>query len=465
MNTPPDNITRTDGQTGEQGRPARLAAGLRAQWRVLCLAVLVAAGGTSLAWWSLNDRDLSTPPSRVPTVNRTERLAGEPLSSAHQQTIVVRDEERREDALNEGVSFVPEFVGTGLNDNTKTRRTEPGWTPPQNEQGFATEPSGTPGTPVSAEPPGTRNPEQAMTEALTTLPKDPLTLAEDRPQRTRAVATPSDTDYTPIFAALVDQWSRRRETVSVTYAGSSRTSSTTGQGLTVTPPGASSGTARTQTDTARVLIPTGAEAYAHVRYGINSDLQTPVVLGILGGPLAGGVLTGAFEVTGEAVVIRLDQLAYRNRRYSVEAYAVGLDCGCFALEGAVDHHFFGRVLIPAAARFVEGFLLAAARPATSLTINGVNVLASDSKTDTRDHLFEGLARASGEIVQLYGETTPGQPTVRIRQDTELAVVFVRPVIAADLTAGIPGQAGSLAQTGTPAVASPSVAGGPERAGP
>ena len=132
------------------------------------------------------------------------------------------------------------------------------------------------------------------------------------------------------------------------------------------------------------------------------------------------------RLVGERLVLRLARLEYRGRSVSVDAWAVGLDCACYGVEGEVDSHWFSRVLLPSAVRFAEGFLAALARPAESLSIGDGDVRYERREAATRDAVNAGLASAARTAGDVLLENAPDGPTVRIPRDTELVVVFAAP---------------------------------------
>ena len=172
-------------------------------------------------------------------------------------------------------------------------------------------------------------------------------------------------------------------------------------------------------------IAAGTGLYARTMYAVDSDYPGPVLLEILEPPLAGAVASGAFTLIGERLVLRLSRLEYRGRSFTVDAWAAGLDCACYGVDGEVDSHWFERVLLPASVRFAEGFLTALSRPSETVTIGG-EVRYERREAATRDAVHAGLATAARTAGDVLLENAPDGPTVRIARDTELVVVFAAP---------------------------------------
>ena len=169
-------------------------------------------------------------------------------------------------------------------------------------------------------------------------------------------------------------------------------------------------------------VAAGTGLYARAMYAVDSDYPGPVLLEILEPPLAGAVASGAFTLIGERLVLRLSRLEYRGRSFGVDAWAAGLDCACYGVDGEVDSHWFERVLLPASVRFAEGFLTALSRPRETVIV-GDGLRYERLETSTREAVHAGLATAARTAGDVLLENAPDGPSVRIPRDTELVVVF------------------------------------------
>ena len=193
-------------------------------------------------------------------------------------------------------------------------------------------------------------------------------------------------------------------------------------------------------DLPRVTAGTGL--YARTMYAVDSDYPGPVLLELLEPPLAGAVASGGFTLIGDRLVLRLTRLEYKGRSFAVDAWAAGLDCACYGVDGDVDSHWFERVLLPSAVRFAGGFLTALSRPSETVVI-GDEVRYERREAAARDAVHAGLASAARTAGDVLLESAPDRPSVRIARDTELVVVFAaRPMAAEDSGAtGKPNAAG------------------------
>ena len=173
-------------------------------------------------------------------------------------------------------------------------------------------------------------------------------------------------------------------------------------------------------------VKAGEGLYARVLYSVNSDYPGPVLMEILEAPLSGAVASGGFERVGERLVVRLDGLSWRGQRTEIDGWAVGLDCACFGLQGDVDRHWWDRLVLPAAVRFAEGFLIARGQAGRTVEVSGETVIDERGAPTERQAIFTGLGDAVRSVGQILLQEAPTGPTVRIPRDAEVAVVFARP---------------------------------------
>ena len=136
--------------------------------------------------------------------------------------------------------------------------------------------------------------------------------------------------------------------------------------------------------------------------------------------------TGQFERVRGRLVIRLTSLTWRGRTIPVEAWAVDPACACYGIEGDVDRHFVSRVLLPAAARFAEGFLSAVAMPARTLTVDDGAVFHERAEAGTEEALYAGAAAATRTLGDILMADAPKETTVRVPRNTALVVTFASP---------------------------------------
>ena len=192
-------------------------------------------------------------------------------------------------------------------------------------------------------------------------------------------------------------------------------------------PGPGDGASERSEARAPIALGAGEMVYATLETAVDSRFSLPVIVRVRGGVLDGAVLSGGFDVRGDVVGLRFRDLMLGDRVQSVDAWAVGPECECAALEGEVDHHWFERVILPAAGAFASGYLRAGAQADRTVTIEGTTVVEERSRPGGRELAWQGVAGAVDVVTDVLGENRPAGPTVRLPRGAEMLVVFARPV--------------------------------------
>ena len=349
---------------------------------LICASLAASSGWPGSAWAQMPD-------------NRGVKLNPEDsVPPAYRDTLDERDRVRLDAARRQGDSFVPIFSGRGQ---------APGYTQPSGGVG--------PTRPVTGIPPALQHQPGGRVTPRPTYEAYSPPRQEGRPP-----AQPEDR-ISDLIGVLLQNWSKPPRTVRIRYPPAK-------------PETAAPATSGTPPEPSIPLPPAGGGIYARTIYAVNSDYPGPVLIELLGPPLAGAVATGAFTLSGERMVLRLTSLEYRGRRMATDGWAVGLDCACYGIAGEVDSHFFQRVLLPAAVRFAEGFLTAMGWPAESVMLGSGDVRYERRQGSTREAVHSGLGTAARSAGDILLENAPKRPTVRIPRDTELIVMFARPPGAA-----------------------------------
>ena len=320
---------------------------------LICASLAASSGSPGSAWAQMPD-------------NRGVKLNPEDsVPPAYLDTLDERDRVRLDAARQQGDSFVPIFPGRGQ---------APGYTQPAG--GVGSTRSVTESPPALQHQYGGRVAPRPTYEAYSPLRQEdsPPGRLEDR--------------ISDLIGVLLQTWSKPPQIVRIRYPAAK-------------PETAAPATSGTPPEPPIPLPPAGGGIYARTIYAVNSDYPGPVLIELLGPPLAGAVAAGAFTLVGERMVLRLTSLEYRRRRVAIDGWAVGLDCACYGIAGEVDSHFFQRVLLPAAVRFAEGFLTAMGRPAESITLGSGDVRYERRQGSTREAVHSGLgtaARSAGDIL-------------------------------------------------------------------
>lgn len=179
-----------------------------------------------------------------------------------------------------------------------------------------------------------------------------------------------------------------------------------------------------------ILLPAGEIVYAQLITEANSDAPGPILAEIRSGPLAGSRILGAFEVQNDLLTLNFNTVVVDEKSKSIEAVAVDPDTTLPAMATEVDHRYIRKVLLPAAAAFVEGMASAIADSGrTSITVTGETVSSSTNPTSNDQEVATGVAEAGEEIGNILDEEADKTKTlVRIESGTPMGILFLQPVV-------------------------------------
>ena len=314
----------------------------------------------------------------------------DPVSPAYRETLDQRDGQRMEHATESGESFISTFQGTGRAPDEDL----PGVSPSDDERADSAV--------REREPPTQAARPASVYESV---------------DRFEMHGQDTGEGLAAMVGVLLESWTRPPEIARLRYAPADEAAVRTG-------PAPGPGREGPAAEEERLPpVAAGAGFYARTLYAVNSDYPGPVVLELLQPPLAGAVAHGGFERVGQRLVLRLTSLTWRGRTYPVDAWGVDPGCACYGIEGEVDRHFLARVLLPAAARFAEGFLTAVAMPARTLTMQDGAVLHERAEVGSEEALYAGLGAATRTLGDILMADAPKETTVRIPRDTPLVVMF------------------------------------------
>lgn len=210
-----------------------------------------------------------------------------------------------------------------------------------------------------------------------------------------------------------------------------------------------------------IVIPAGAIVYGQLLNEANSDVEGPIVALLAQGPFSGSRVLGTFEREDELLVLEFNILVTKEG-YSVPitTYALDPDTTLTGMATEVDHRYWRRIVLPAAARFIEGMGEAIAeRGTTSVTVtDGSRTTSTQDNTDidTEQEAAKGVEKAferTAEILEDEGDDT--EPLVIVKAGTPLGILFMQPVTKQDIEnaqyqkagdgasggAGVPGNTG------------------------
>lgn len=191
--------------------------------------------------------------------------------------------------------------------------------------------------------------------------------------------------------------------------------------------------ASTQEQEVEILIPAGTIAYAQTLTEANSDAPGPVLARIASGPLAGSRILGSFQQSEEYLTLNFNTVVVNGVSHPVNAVALDPKTTLPAVASEVDHRYWRRFILPAAARFIQGMADAISqREQTSVSVSGDTVTSSKPDLKPKEELAAGLSDGTGEVAdELRQMGTDTKILVKVHAGTPVGILFLEPVLKED----------------------------------
>jgi intracellular multiplication protein IcmE len=310
-------------------------------------------------------------------------------------------------------------------------------------------------TPGGAKPPPPPKPDQTACGAssrdgscFAVDPGKPLPKPTD-PQTTTSNDQPDSGLPVAVEAELLQSWAPTPPVVDVQLSARDSGSSATGTGTdnlyTAAPQGSAAqislanpagsdasmqAASGSRTDQApHLLLAAGRGVYGHAVLEANSDIGGPVLVEIDSGPLVHDRVSGAFQRHDDRLVISFDKLMIGTAHpISISAFAVSPDTGETGVASEVNEHYLTRIVLPAAAAFVQGLGNAIQNGNSTTVSNGLST-NSYSNLSLAQEAGVGAGAAAQQLGQILQKATPQDPTVILKRDDPVGVVFAQPVYA------------------------------------
>jgi intracellular multiplication protein IcmE len=179
----------------------------------------------------------------------------------------------------------------------------------------------------------------------------------------------------------------------------------------------------------KVVVPAGEIEYAQLLVEANSDIPGPVVALIVSGPFSGARAMGSFTKKNDYLALQFTSVTGKDgNAIPIQAYAVDPETTLTGMATDVDHRYFERIILPTAAKFIEGVGSAVAQTATSTTTTGDTATQDTAEPDLEEELFKGVEEASRKAGEIFDEMGGDVETlVRVRAGTPMGILFTQPV--------------------------------------
>tara|TARA_B100001750_G_scaffold246587_1_gene269366 strand:+ start:192 stop:1514 length:1323 start_codon:yes stop_codon:yes gene_type:complete len=366
-------------------------------------------------------------------LDRSEPLGGE-ISQNYAEVLETVNEQRLNDAVQTGGSSIPMLINpeetellTETEENPPYQEFDPLATFRQNAgQPEPTEQT-TDETPVLLEP------EQVFTQQQPAVPAP-------NPEAVQQLATAMSGSVEGILSmhspasAKVIQISSKEYLDQLTEAQNPQNPSSTavqmvdtdGDGIPDTQLGVDGENGEVVIET--ILVPAGTINYAQVLIEANSDVPGPVLVQLVSGPMAGARMIGSFSVVNDLLVLRFNSIVIDGLNQGVSAIALDPNTTLPGVASEVNQRYFRRVLLPAAAKFLQGVGSAIAQDSTQTIIVRDTVIQDQPALDFEQELGRGAEAAFKDIAEFMedeGDST--QALVRLARGTPIGVFFLEPV--------------------------------------
>jgi len=179
-----------------------------------------------------------------------------------------------------------------------------------------------------------------------------------------------------------------------------------------------------------IIIPAGTIAYAQTMTEANTDAPGPVLARIASGPLMGSRILGSFRNTEDYLTISFNTVVLNGISIPINAVALDPKTTLPGMATDINRRYFKKIVLPAAAAFVEGMGRAIAQSdSTSVSINGETVTTSTSDLDTEQEFYAGVEEGASKLSdEIDNEADRTRTMIRVAAGTPMGILFVEPVI-------------------------------------
>lgn len=181
----------------------------------------------------------------------------------------------------------------------------------------------------------------------------------------------------------------------------------------------------------KILVPAGTVSYAQLLTEANSDVPAPILAQIVSGPLAGARAIGQFQVANgynDYLVLQFSLADRKGTEYKINAVALDPNTTLGGMATEVDQRYFSRVVLPAAAGFLQGLGSALGQNSSSTTTSGSFAVVQQSKAGVEQGVFQGLSQGAQTASQFFqNQANLTRVLVRVAAGTPMGLFFTTSV--------------------------------------
>jgi intracellular multiplication protein IcmE len=199
----------------------------------------------------------------------------------------------------------------------------------------------------------------------------------------------------------------------------------------------------------KIIVSAGTVSYAQLLTEANSDVPGPIMAQIVSGPLSGARAIGGFQVSygyDKYLVLKFSIADKKGKDYSINAIALDPSTTLGGMATEVDERYFVRVVLPAAAGFLQGLGQALGQGNSTTVSNGDVTTTTIASNGFRQGVYNGLGDAGQTMGQFFqNQANLTKPLVRVAAGTPMGLFFVSSVFEPAAS----GSQNQQTQTGTP----------------
>jgi type IV secretory pathway VirB10-like protein len=177
----------------------------------------------------------------------------------------------------------------------------------------------------------------------------------------------------------------------------------------------------------RILVHAGTVLYGQTLTLADSDVPAPILATILTGPFVNCRAIGSFQKTDDYLVLAFGNIIKGDLEYQVNALAIDPDTTLDALETDIDHHYFERFVLPAAAGFISGIGNYAQQAGSTVTNSTYGITQSYPPLSTHQEILSGLGQSANAIASVVQQESNVQPTIYVESGTAFGLLFTTTV--------------------------------------
>ena len=178
-----------------------------------------------------------------------------------------------------------------------------------------------------------------------------------------------------------------------------------------------------------VILAAGQVLYGQTLTEANSDLSSPILVSILSGPFSGGRAIGSFQKPQncDCIVLAFGTVIKDTVEYKVSAVAVDPETTSTGLVTDIDHHYFDRFVLPAAAGFLQGVGQSVVQSGQTVTSSSYGTTQTTPTLDTGKELLYGLGTGAQAISSALNQDANRPITIHVAGGTPIGMMFTSSV--------------------------------------